>query len=233
MANYAEIAVAGQAVADADVQTRARFIGRTYSHLLGAVAAFVGLEVLYFQTGAAESIFRAMMGVSWLLVLGAFTLVSWFASRAAAVAESKVTQYAALGAYVLIESLIFVPLLVFANHKAPGVIASASLVTGLGFVGLTAIAFITRKDFSFLRGLLMWGGVGALLAIVGGAVFGFQLGTWFTVGMIVFAGAAILYDTSNILQHYPSDRYVSASLALFASVMLLLWYVMRFFLSRK
>jgi FtsH-binding integral membrane protein len=233
MADYAELSVAGRAVAETDVQTRARFIARTYGHLMGAVAAFVGLEVLYFQTGIAESVLRTMVGAPWLLVLGAFVLVSWFASKAAATAESKVAQYAALGAYVVAESLIFVPLLYIANHKAPGVIASASLVTGLGFIGLTAIAFITRKDFSFLRGLLMWGGMGALLAIVGGAIFGFQLGTWFSVGMIVFAGAAILYDTSNVLQTYPEERYVSASLQLFASVMLLLWYVMRLFLSRK
>ncbi len=37
----------------------------------------------------------------------------------------------------------------------------------------------------------MWGGILALIAIVGGLVFGFQLGTWFSVLMIGFAGAAV------------------------------------------
>ena len=233
MANYSELAVGGRAVAEGDVQTRSRFIVRTYSHLLGAIAAFVGLEVLYFQTGAAEGIMRTMVGLPWLLVLGGFVLVSWLASHAAARAVSMPAQYAALGAYVLAESLIFVPLLYIANRMAPGVIASASVVTGLGFIGLTSIAVLTRKDFSFLGALLWWGGAGAMLAIVGGTIFGFQLGMWFSVGMVVFAGAAILYDTSNVLHSYPEDRYVSASLQLFASVMLLLWYVIRIFLSRK
>jgi FtsH-binding integral membrane protein len=49
--------------------------------------------------------------------------------------------------------------------------------------------------------------------------------------MIGLAGAAILYDTSNVLHHYPEDRYVSASLSLFASVAVLFWYVLRFFMA--
>ena len=62
--------------------------------------------------------------------------------------------------------------------------------------------------------------------------FGFELGTWFSVAMIGFAGAAVLYDPSNILHHYPKDRYVAASMALFASIALMFWYVLRLFMSR-
>ena len=95
----------------------------------------------------------------------------------------------------------------------PGIIESAVGVTLLGTAGLTAVAFITRKDFSFLRGILVWGGILALVGIVASVLFGFELGTWFSVAMIGFAGAAVLYDTSNILHHYPEDRYVAAALA--------------------
>jgi FtsH-binding integral membrane protein len=97
---------------------------------------------------------------------------------------------------------------------------------------LTAVAFLSRKDFSFLGGLLKWGGILALVAIVGGVLFGFNLGTWFSVAMVGLAGGAILYDTSNILRHFPEDRYVGAALQLFASVALMFWYVLRIFLSR-
>ena len=99
--------------------------------------------------------------------------------------------------------------------------------------GLTAVALITRKDFSFLRGILVWGGILAIVAIVAAVLFGFELGTWFSVAMIGFAGAAVLYDTSNILHHYPEDRYVAASLQLFASIALMFWYVLRLFMSRN
>ena len=54
----------------------------------------------------------------------------------------------------------------------------------------------------------------------------------FSLAMVAFAGAAILYDTSNVLHHYPEDRYVAASLQLFASVALLFWYILRIFMSR-
>jgi len=91
---------------------------------------------------------------------------------------------------------------------------------------------ITRKDFSFLRGMLVWVGMLAMVAIVGSIIFGFQLGTWFSVAMIGFAGAAVLYDTSNIMHHYPADKHVAAAMALFASIALMFWYVLQLFISR-
>ena len=59
-----------------------------------------------------------------------------------------------------------------------------------------------------------------------------QLGLIFSGVMVVFAGAAILYNTSNIMHHYNEAQYVAASLSLFASVALLFWYVLRIFMSR-
>ena len=45
--------------------------------------------------------------------------------------------------------------------------------------------------------------------------------------MVIFAGAAILYQTSNILRHYRTDQHVAAALALFAAIALLFWYILR------
>lgn len=216
-----------------DEQSRGAFVSRTYTHLFCAISAFTLIEVILFKTGMAETIARALLGVNWLFVLGGFVLVSWLASRAAHSATSKGVQYAALAGFVVAEAIIFVPLLFIANSAAPGVITSAAAVTFAGFVGLSLVAFYTRKDFSFLRGVLMWGGIVALILIVAGTIFGFQLGTYFSVAMIALAGGAILYDTSNILHHYPEDRYVAAALQLFASVALMFWYVLRLFLSRR
>ena len=221
-----------QPVAAIGVNARATFINRTYNHLMGAIVLFTLLEVWLFSTGIAETLARAMLGGSWLLVLGGFMLVSWLASRVSLTSESRPAQYAALGGFVVAEAIIFVPMLYTAERFAPGAIQSAAVVTLLGFGGLTAVAFVTRKDFSFMRGFLVWGGVLALVAIVGGVLFGFELGTWFSVAMVGFAGAAILYDTSNVLHHYPEDRYVGAALRLFASVALMFWYVLRLFMSR-
>ena len=228
-----EVSLGPRPVSEADAHSRSIFIIRTYNHLLGAVLAFTGLEIALFKTGMAEPIARAMLGTHWIVVIGAFILVSWIASSVAHRVTSKTAQYAALLAYVVAEAIVFVPMLFIVKLVAPDVLQPAVIVTGAGFLALTFIGFMTRKDFSFLGGLLRWLGAGALLAIGAGLLFGFNLGTWFSVGMIVFAGAAILYNTSNVLLHYPEDRYVAASLELFASVVLLLWYVLRLFLRMR
>ncbi|MAB77887.1 MAG: permease [Planctomycetes bacterium] len=213
-----------------DVDSRATFIVRTYTNLLGAILAFTLIEFFLFSSGVAASIAAPLMK-NWLIVLGAFMLVSWLGSRAAATAKSMVVQYLALAAFVAVEALIFVPLLYIANGYADGVISSAAAITLTGFGVLTFIAFWTRKDFSFQGGMLRWIAIGALIAIVASMFFSFALGTWFTVAMILFAGAAVLYDTSNVIHHYPEDRYVAASLQLFASVALMFFYVLQLLLS--
>jgi hypothetical protein len=215
---------------------RGRFVFRTYSHLFGAIIAFALVEVALFQSGAAETISKALFGIGgnlpWLVVLGGFMLVTWVATRGAHTSTSAPILYGALGAVVVAEALIFVPILYIANTYYEGIITSAAAVTFVGFSGLTAIAFVTRKDFSFLRPVLYWGGLCAMMMIVMAVVFGFNLGVVFSVAMVAFAGAAILYDTSNVLHHYPEDRYVAASLQLFTSVALMFWYVLRIFMSR-
>jgi hypothetical protein len=228
-----DIAGSGRMAAIVDANRRATFVSRTYAHLTGAILLFTAIQIALFQSGLAEQIARALMGVSWLIVLGAFMIVGWLATHVARSSSSLGTQYLALAGFVVAEAIIFVPLLFIANTYAPGVISSAATVTMVGFGGLTAVAFITRKDFSFLRGLLAWGGIVALVLIAASILFGWNLGTWFSVGMVAFAGAAILYDTSNVLHHYPEDRYVAAALELFASVALMFWYVLRLFLASR
>ncbi len=217
-----------------DAGASERFIVRTYNHLFGAMIAFALIEIGLFVSGAAYSIAQFFMGGRmWLFAMGGFVILGWLASRTAHTATSKGAQYAALAGYVIAEALLFVPLLVIANLVAPGAIQSAALVTFMGFAGLTGIAFWTRKDFSFLGGLIRWGFILALVAIVAGLIFGFQLGTFFSVAMVGLAGASILYDTSNVLHHYPRDRHVAAALQLFASVALMFWYVLRLFMGSR
>lgn len=220
------------AAASLGTAARAEFIQKTYVHLFAAILGFIAIEVVLFQTGLAFPIAQAMLGVSWLLVLGGFVLAGWVFNGMAARAETLGMQYAALAGYVVVEALIFVPLLVLANAAAPGAIGSAAVATLFGFSGLTAVVLMTKKDFSFLGSFLRFAGILALVLIACGVIFGFQLGTFFSVAMIGLAGAAILYDTSNVLHHYPEDRYVSAALSLFASVALMFWYVLRLFMSR-
>ena len=225
----AEAIYSGEASID-----RSGFLLRVYGHLLGAVAVFVLIETWLFRTGLARPIAEALLGVNWLLVLGAFMIVGWLARGLAARAGGLGVQYAGLLLYVVVQAIIFVPLLLIADHQAGGgVIGSAALLTALGFTGLTLIVIQTRKDFSFLGGLLRWGGILALLAIAGAVFFQWNLGAWFSLAMIALAGGAILHDTSKIINEWPDDRYVGAALELFASVALMFWYILRLLSARR
>ncbi|MDH3432106.1 MAG: Bax inhibitor-1 family protein [Gammaproteobacteria bacterium] len=218
-------------VAQASVEERSEFIWKCYAHVVGAILAFAAISVYFFQSGISERIAMPMLE-RWWLVLGAFIIGGWGASHVAHRVQSTAAQYAALAFFVFLEALIFAPMLFIAYAMQPGIIDSAAGITLLGCGGLIAVAMITRKDFSFLRGLLVWGGMLALIGIGGSFIFGYNMGTWFSLAMIGLAGAAVLYDTSNIMLHYPTDKYVAASLALFASIALMFWYVLRLFMSR-
>ena len=79
----------------------------------------------------------------------------------------------------------------------------------------------------------MFGGFAAMGFIVVAILFNFQLGTIFLYAIIALACGYILYDTSNVLHHYRIGQHVAASLALFASVALLFYYLVMLFMSRR
>jgi FtsH-binding integral membrane protein len=223
--------------AAAATDERVRFIRNTYLHLAGAVFAFVMLQLVLFNLfpQAIEKMTGVMVGTryGWLIVLGLFMAVSYIAERWAMSDTSKSMQYAGLGLFIVAEAVIFVPILYIANLHYPGAIQSAGIVTMIVFAGLSAVALVTKADFSFMRYALYLGGLAAMAAIaVSFFVQADFLGTWFTWAMIVLASGYILYHTSNILHHYRTDQYVAAALALFSSVALLFWYILQLFMSR-
>lgn len=220
-------------VATAEPQERAVFIRRTYSHLALAILVFIGLEALLLSwSGAQQLAVRMTSGYMWLVVIGAFMGVSVLADKWARSDVSPSIQYAGLFLFITAEAIIFLPILFIAvSFSSPDLIVNAGIITGLLFAGLTATVFITRKDFSFLKGALAIGFFVAMGIIVASILVGFSLGLLFSSVMVLFAAGSILYTTSNILHTYRTDQHVAASLALFAGVALLFWYVLQVLMS--
>ncbi len=219
----------------APATTRADFIRRTYLHLAGAVLAFVALEYVLLNSSFAPA-FLQLIGHSrlgWLAVLGAFAVAGWMARSFAANTKSLGAQYFGLGLYVVVEAVIFVPLIFIANQmdKSGSTLRAAAVMTGMLFAGLTGVGLTSRRNFSFLRGFLVMGSFVALGLILLSALIGFTLGLIFSAAMIILACAAILYDTSRVIHDFDTDQHVAASLELFASVALLFWYVLRLLMS--
>ncbi|MGK0430759.1 MAG: FtsH-binding integral membrane protein [Psychroserpens sp.] len=174
-------------------------------------------------------------GWRWLIMLGGFMFVTNYAEGTVLKTQDKNKQYLAYGLYILAQAFIFIPLIYVATsymESGTDMLYQASVVTLSLFTGLTAVVFVTKKDFSFMKTGLTIGFFIALGLIVAGSLFGFNLGLWFSVGMCLLAGGSILYQTSNLVNKYTEDDYIPASLGLFASLMLLFWYILSIFMSR-
>lgn len=214
---------------------KANFYKKTYLHVALSILAFIGVETILLKIVPVEVIAMMFQGrLTWLLIIGVFWLASILASKWS-LSQSKSTQYLGLGFYILLEAVIFMPLLFIATNMAGGgnVIFQAATLTIAMFAGVSAVAFSSKRDFSFLRNIIIIGGFISIGLIVGGMIFGFNLGLWFSVGMVILASATILYQTSKLKDSFGTEQYVGAALQLFASIMLLFWYVLSILMSRR
>jgi FtsH-binding integral membrane protein len=241
--SYGEVALGYRSAARAQASERALFIRRTYAHLAGAFLAFVALEFVIFglvPSAVLDSIMRQYFQTSFaqivvvLAFLGCGYLARWWAYSGVVPG----LQYVGLGIYVVLQAIIFVPLLWLVMHLLPPdqvthLLVQAGVLTLCLFGGLTAVAFITRKDFSFLGPILAIASFLTIGLVILGAIFSFSLGLWFAFAMVALASGFILYDTSNVLHRFRTDMHVAASLELFASVAFLLYYIIIILLSRN
>ncbi|MDB5311859.1 MAG: permease [Gemmataceae bacterium] len=222
--------------ASAPVSARAAFIKRTYLHLAGAILAFVGIEALLFSSGMAEQIVRDVFlanRMAWVGLMLLFVVGGMGAQYLARSRQPIGLQYFGLTLYVLLEVLIFVPLLYVATNPkfggSPNLPIQAGILTLTVFGGLTIAVFASGKDFSFMGPVLWTLGFLALGLVIASVVFGFSLGLVFCGAMVALACGFIIYDTSNIIHRYGTNEHVAASLELFASVALLFYYILRIF----
>ena len=226
-------------VATRPMSVRAAFIKRTYMHLGGAILAFVAIEAALISSGVALDIVKTMFAsqAAWIGLMVLFIGGGYVAQYMARSGQSIGVQYAGLSLYVLLEVLVFLPILTitqlpqFAQYA--NIPMQAGMVTLLVFGGLTAGVFLSGKDFSFLGPII---GVASFLAlglVIAAVAFGFTLGLVFAVAMVGLAAAYIIYDTSNVMHRYAPNEHVAASLALFASVATMFYYVMRIFMATR
>ncbi len=233
----------------APVEERVSFYRRTYAHVAGALLGFAALLALFFagfdqQTGIAFVLAKSLFGMlqslgawSWLLVMVAFWVGTMVAQGLATNRASVAAQYSGLGLYVLLQALIFIPLLAIVHMKTGGhmaqILLPACSLTGALVVGLTLSVYMTSTDFSFLRTIIVIGSVVALALVLLSAFGLFALGTWFALAMILLMATAILYQTWVIKTQLTTGDHIIAAFMLFSSIVTLLWYVISFFLGRR
>ena len=231
-------------VSEAPASDRVAFFKRTYLHVAGAFAAFGALLYTFFVTDVARSIMQgfgsimsSMGGFGILVVMLMFWGGTYVAQKMAENRASRPSQYLGLGLYVVLEAIIFVPLIVMVAIKTDGnpgeILIPACAVTAALVVGLTVSVFTMGIDFSFLRVAIVIGSVCALGIILVAAFTDSQLGNWFSIIMILLMATVILYQTQVIKDSCETDQHVLAAFILFSAFVTLLFYVIRLFSGRR
>ena len=227
-----------EVAAYAPATERATFIRKTYLHLAGAILAFAGIEAALLSAIGhlenPEQMTRLILAPGTFFVLMiAFMAGGYLGNYWARSTASPALQYMGLGIYVVVEAIIFLPLMIIATFYTndPTLIPKAGVMTLALFGGLSAAAFITQKDFSFLGPIICIASFCALGLIVASMLFGFQIGLWFSFAMVAVAAASILYTTSNMMRYYSTNMHVAAALSLFASVATMFYYILMILLQ--
>ena len=199
---------------------RIAFLGKTYGMLAACIAA--GSAGAYFSLGMAFPYEHPWMTL--FAMIGGIFLVQ-------AVRHVPGLNLAALLGFGALTGFAISPLVGFVAAKSGMLVTQAFMTTAVAFVALTAYTFISRRDFSFLKGFV-WTGLVAMIVLGLSNYFFFESGTMALVlsgmGVLLFS-AFILYDTSSILRDYPNEEYIAAALTLYLDVFLLFEHVLYLF----
>ena len=97
-------------------------------------------------------------------------------------------------------------------------IMSALGITGLSFLGLSAYALISKKDFNFLNGFITVGFFVLLFAVIAGIFIKMPaLQIFISAGFALFSAAVILLQTSQIVRGGETN-YIVATVTLYVSL---------------
>lgn len=98
------------------------------------------------------------------------------------------------------------------------VVMTALAGTGVIFLGLSAYAIVTRKDFSFMAGFLLVGALVGFLAGIGALVFqlpGLPLAV--SAMFVLISSGFILFQTSQLVNG-GENNYIMATVSLYVSI---------------
>lgn len=207
---------------DAAVGERLGFIRKTYTHLLTMLVGVAAICALTVKLGIME---RFAIPV----LIGGVIGVLFVVPRLIMQRVSRSKQYVGAAICTLFYGMLLAPLVhvVYLKTGSYALLGNAFVLTSCVFVGLTAYVFMTKKDFSFLGGILsigIWVAIGfALLSWF--LPFGQTGGMIFSIAIVLLFAGYVLYDTSNIIRHYPVDAYVVAAIMLLINFVTMFYHI--------
>jgi FtsH-binding integral membrane protein len=202
----------GWTVAESPAEVQSAFILKTYALFFAGILAAVVMGGITLNTPLYD--IALMLRQIPLLACG-LLIVGGIAAQA--VSRIEGLNYAALFGFTSLVGFLLTPIVDRYESMFPGIVAQAGFLTVVIFGALTAYVFVTKKDFSFMGGMLCVGGIGLFIAILANA-FWFQsagIGYWIAwISLFLFSGF-VLYDTSQIIHRHDPKSYCAAALDLF------------------
>ena len=200
---------AARTAAEATTAERMSFVRKVYALFFAATLFAVGGVALGFVYPPLMMAVAAHPWISLFALLGGVV-------AAQAVRHVPGVNLFALFAFTTLTGAIISPAIYLYSQINPASLVQAGLLTVGIFGGLTAYVFITKRDFSFMRGMLMTGLIVMVLAVVvnifmASSAFSFAIAA---ASLLLFSGF-VLYDTSNIIRRYPTNEYVAGALSLY------------------
>ena len=195
--------------ADASVSERMGFIRKVYAlFFVGTFFAMGGVMAGFVIPGVIPTVV-AHPFITFLLMMGGVM-------AAQAARHVPVVNLVAFFGFTTLTGLVISPFMAYIAYTNPVSIAQAGALTVGIFGGLTAYVFISKKDFSFMRGMLTTGLIVIVLASALNIFLGSGgLGFGVAVGALLLFSGYVLYDTSNIIKRYQTNEYIAGALDLY------------------
>nr|CRH07918.1 Conserved membrane protein of unknown function [Candidatus Magnetococcus massalia] len=173
------------------------------SMLLAVAAGYVGMD------SPLAMMARQSLLISLVVMIGTMMLAFW--------KPGAPTLFLATGSWGFLAGPIIG---MYVNAGAAGIVGQAAFLTGAIFVGMTAYAMTTKKDFSFMGGMLF---AGLIVIIVGGLVNAFFLKSPAMTFAISAGGALLmsgflLYETQQLKQAPWAMHPAAAAVSLFTTI---------------
>lgn len=189
-------------------QEASRVLRNTYM-LLAMTLGFSALTAMFSMASNAQPV------NIWLMLIGFYGLL--FLTHKLANSAWGLAAVFALTGFM---GYTIGPVLNMYMSMAGGseIVAMAFGGTAAIFLGLSAFALITKKDFSFLSGFLMAGFIVILVAFIANLFLQMPaLNLVLSAGFMLFSSAVILYQTGAIV-HGGETNYILATVTLFVSI---------------
>lgn len=204
---------------------------------------WAGTTALAMSSDAILNGFLSVLGtgfIGWMLLMAAMFMILRLT------ASTFPLNVIGLGVFAVLEGLITAPFILLVtgsitqvgpNEFEAAVTASTLAITGQAFAltaavfgSITAYVLTTKKDFSFMRGVLALG-FGLAIGLIAVSYFwagaaNIVGGTGFAAAMVLLFAGFMLYDTSNIVHRYAPNQAASAAAKLLLDFVIMFRYIL-------